>query len=83
MDSSLFGSFLTKICSENKAMLGCFTVMLRKSSFGDITMSSSRSCQDYALCLKLLKLANKAYVLIDVLTQYRILPDSISRNKLK
>ncbi|TOM43380.1 glycosyl transferase family 2, partial [Vibrio parahaemolyticus] len=37
----------------------------------------------YALWLKLLKGGNRAYPLTTVLTKYRILPNSISRNKFK
>lgn len=68
---------------RKKATLGCSTVMLRKSAFADIQMPLLRTGQDYALWLKLLKTGAKAYPINDVLTQYRILPNSISRNKLK
>ena len=56
--------------------------MLRRSAFADISMPLLRTGQDYATWLKLLKTKN-AYPLLDVLTQYRILPNSISRNKFK
>lgn len=68
---------------HKKATLGCSTVMLRKSSFEDISMPLIRTGQDYALWLKLLKTGKKAYLLNEVLTEYRILPNSISRNKFK
>lgn len=67
---------------KKKATLGCSTVMLRKGAFDDISMPLLRTGQDYATWLKLLKTTN-AYPLTDVLTQYRILPNSISRNKIK
>ena len=67
---------------KKKATLGCSTVMLRKEAFNDISMPLLRTGQDYATWLKLLKTTN-AYPLTDVLTQYRILPNSISRNKIK
>lgn len=83
VDSSQQGSFSYRDMLRKKATLGCSTVMLRKASFGDITMPLIRTGQDYALWLKLLKTGEHAHVLNDVLTQYRILPDSISRNKVK
>ncbi|MUJ37282.1 glycosyltransferase family 2 protein [Aliivibrio fischeri] len=68
---------------RKKATLGCSTVMLKRSSFDIIEMPLIRTGQDYALWLKLLKTGVKAYPITEVLTQYRILPDSISRNKIK
>lgn len=68
---------------RKKATLGCSTVMLRRSAFDDITMPLIRTGQDYGLWLKLLKTGAKAYPMPEVLTQYRILPNSISRNKVK
>ncbi|WP_341508658.1 glycosyltransferase family 2 protein [Photobacterium damselae subsp. damselae] len=68
---------------RKKATLGCSTVMLRRSAFDDITMPLIRTGQDYGLWLKLLKTGKNAYKFNEVLTQYRILPNSISRNKFK
>ncbi|MUH96828.1 glycosyltransferase [Aliivibrio fischeri] len=68
---------------RKKATLGCSTVMLRRTAFDDISMPLIRTGQDYGLWLKLLKTGVNAYLIPDVLTQYRILPDSISRNKIK
>ncbi|PSW03868.1 glycosyltransferase family 2 protein [Photobacterium lipolyticum] len=68
---------------KKKATLGCSTVMLRVSAFSDIRMPLIRTGQDYGLWLKLLKSGSKAYPISSVLTKYRILPNSISRNKLK
>lgn len=68
---------------RKKATLGCSTVMLRKKSFNDHKMPLIRTGQDYALWLKLLKSGQPAYLINNVLTQYRISPNSISRNKLK
>lgn len=74
-------SYAEQLCK--KATMGCSTVILRRNAFSDITMPLIRTGQDYALWLKLLKTGSKAYLLPKVLTQYRILPDSISRNKFK
>ena len=68
---------------RKKATLGCSTVMIKRSSFNDFSMPLIRTGQDYALWLKLLKSCNFAYCYNKVLTGYRILPHSISRNKFK
>ncbi|EPC6194295.1 glycosyltransferase family 2 protein [Vibrio cholerae] len=68
---------------KKKATLGCSTVMLRRGAFSDISMPLLRTGQDYALWLKLLKSGKLAYHLNIPLTKYRILPNSISRNKFK
>ncbi|MPW36269.1 glycosyltransferase [Vibrio sp. B1Z05] len=66
-----------------KGVIGCSTVMLRKSAFDDLKMPLIRSRQDYAFWLKLLKHGEKAYSINKVLTRYRIVPNSISSNKFK
>ncbi|EKY32583.1 glycosyltransferase family 2 protein [Vibrio cholerae] len=68
---------------KKKATLGCSTVMLSKSDFDDLQMPNIRTGQDYALWLKLLKDNKKAYLLGSALTLYRIVPNSISRNKFR
>ena len=83
VDSSQQGCFSYQEMLRKKATIGCSTVILRKSSFTEISMPLIRTGQDYALWLRLLKTGHKAYVLNAILTQYRILPDSISRNKIK
>lgn len=83
VDSSQQGSFSYLDMLRKKATLGCSTVMLRKTNFDDLTMPLIRTGQDYALWLKLLKTGEEAHILNKVLTQYRILPNSISRNKVK
>ncbi|TMO69955.1 glycosyltransferase family 2 protein [Pseudoalteromonas aurantia] len=83
VDSTQKGSFSYQDMLRKKATLGCSTVMLRRQRFNDISMPLIRTGQDYALWLKLLKTGENAHILNDVLTQYRILPDSISRNKIK
>lgn len=68
---------------RKKATLGCSTVMLRVAAFNDISMPLIRTGQDYGLWLKLLRDGANAFHLNEVLTSYRILPNSISRNKVK
>lgn len=77
------GAFSYEDMLRKKATLGCSTVMLRKCAFNDIVMPNIRTGQDYALWLKLLKTGKKAILLREPLTKYRIVPHSISRNKLK
>ncbi|TNV21260.1 glycosyltransferase family 2 protein [Buttiauxella sp. B2] len=76
-------SFSYEDMLKKKATLGCSTVMLRNNVFKDLLMPIIVAGEDYALWLKLLKTDNKAYLLSDVLAQYRILPGSLSRNKFK
>lgn len=68
---------------KKRATMGCSTVMLRRRNFGNIVMPNIRTGQDYALWLSLLKNGERAYLLNDTLTSYRITPGSISRNKFK
>jgi len=68
---------------KKKATLGCSTVILRRNVIDDLTMPLLRTGQDYALWLKILKTGVKAHALTEVLTEYRIVAGSISRNKFK
>lgn len=68
---------------KKKATLGCSTVMIRRSTFPNLQMPLLRTGQDYATWLLILKTGTKAYLLPEVLTKYRIVSNSISRNKLK
>ena len=83
VDFNQIGAFNYQDMLKKKATLGCSTVMLRRSAFNDITMPLLRTGQDYATWLKLLKTGKKAHLLNEVLTSYRIMPNSISRNKFK
>ncbi|MFM4956269.1 glycosyltransferase family 2 protein [Aeromonas veronii] len=91
-----FGNALNKIVDENKlkpvnyqdmlkkkATMGCSTVMLRRAAFSDLQMPLLRTGQDYALWLKLLRGGVVAHHIDKPLSKYRILPNSISRNKFK
>lgn len=68
---------------RKKATLGCSTVMIKNNYFSDLKMPLIRTGQDYALWLKLLKTGELAHPIPELLTQYRVLPNSISRNKWK
>ncbi len=66
-----------------KATIGCSTVIIDQTKIGKLQMPLIRTGQDYALWLKILRNGNKAYRFPEVLTDYRIVPGSISRNKIK
>lgn len=83
VDANQSGQFTYDDMLRKKATLGCSTVMLRRSAFDDISMPLLRTGQDYATWLKLLKTGKNAHLLNTVLTHYRIMPNSISRNKFK
>lgn len=83
VDTHLTGFVTYEDMLRKKATLGCSTVMLRRNAFKDVFMPLLRTGQDYATWLKLLKTGKNAFPLTNVLTQYRILPNSISRNKIK
>ncbi len=83
VDSNIYGGFTYADMLKKKATLGCSTVMLRKNAFCDISMPLIKTGQDYALWLKLLKQGGQAYIFNEVLTKYRIVSNSISRNKFK
>lgn len=83
VDANQEGYFSYKDMLLKKATLGCSTVMIRRSAFPDLRMPLLRTGQDYATWLNILKTGTHAYVIGEVLTQYRITPNSISRNKLR
>ncbi|MCJ8319614.1 MAG: glycosyltransferase [Colwellia sp.] len=83
VDINQSGAFGYHDMLKKKATLGCSTVMLRRNAFTDISMPLLRTGQDYATWLKLLKSGKEAHLLNEVLTHYRIMPNSISRNKFK
>lgn len=64
-------------------VIGCLTVMIDREKTGDMEMVNIRTRQDYAYWLALTKKGFRAYGLPEVLAKYRIVGNSISRNKLK
>lgn len=69
---------LLKTCS-----VGCLTVILDKEKLGRIEMPPLKRGQDYVLWLNLLKEIEWAYCYPESLAKYRILDNSLSRNKFK
>ena len=66
---------------NKKATLGCSTVILRRSAFFDLQMPLLYAGQDYAFWLKLLKHGEYAHLVNEAMTKYRIVRNSLSRNK--
>ncbi|MBJ2135406.1 glycosyltransferase family 2 protein [Paraglaciecola chathamensis] len=83
VDLNQSGLFTYEDMLRKKATLGCSTVILRSETFPKLEMPMLRTGQDYATWLGLLRTGEVAYVLPEILTSYRILPGSISRNKVK
>ncbi|WP_371400145.1 glycosyltransferase family 2 protein [Priestia megaterium] len=63
-------------------VIGCLTVMLDRHQVGKIQMPNIQP-EDTALWLQLLRGGHQAYGLQKVLSRYRIVSNSTSRNKLK
>lgn len=81
---------IMKVCSKvdykfllSNTMIGCSTVIIDKEIIGEFRMPLIRSRQDNATWLSILKKGNFAYGISLPLTRYRIVKNSISRNKFK
>ncbi|WP_297520183.1 glycosyltransferase family 2 protein [uncultured Clostridium sp.] len=64
-------------------IIGCSTVVIDREIIGDVKMPNIRSRQDGATWLKILREGNNAYGIAECLTKYRIVKNSVSRNKIK
>jgi len=83
IDKNKKGAFSYQDMLIKKANMGCCTVIVRTNAFHDLSMPLIRAGQDYALWLKLLKTGQQAIIFPKALSQYRIVTNSLSRNKLK
>lgn len=63
--------------------IGCSTVVYDQSILGKVYMANLLKRQDYSLWLKILGQGYQSRGLSDVLTQYRIVKGSVSKNKFK
>ncbi|MDG4656608.1 glycosyltransferase family 2 protein [Ectobacillus antri] len=63
-------------------IIGCLTVMLDRRKIGNVQMPNVKP-EDTALWLSLLRNGHQAYGIQEVLADYRIVYDSVSRNKIK
>ncbi|KGX87207.1 glycosyltransferase family 2 protein [Pontibacillus litoralis] len=66
-----------------RCVIGCLTVMIDRDKIGDIKMVNIRTRQDYVYWLTLTKRGFLAYGLPEVLSEYRLVSNSISSNKWK
>lgn len=66
-----------------RVTMGCSTVIVRRESVGQMRMPNIRRAQDYAFWLLLLDQIPFAMKYHEPLSSYRILPGSVSRNKVR
>ncbi|MEC2076093.1 glycosyltransferase family 2 protein [Metabacillus fastidiosus] len=64
-------------------IIGCLTVVVNREKTGPFEMPNIRTRQDFALWLSILKRGITAHGLQEVLAKYRLVPGSISSNKVK
>ncbi|ALM72121.1 glycosyltransferase family 2 protein [Vibrio vulnificus] len=83
VDSKNKGAFNYHDMLAKKATLGCSTVVINSKILNESRMPLIRTGQDYAFWLLLLKQGYVAHIFPELLTNYRINSNSISRNKLK
>lgn len=67
----------------SNTIIGCLTVVVNIEKTGPIEMPNIRTRQDFALWLSILKRGIKAHGFQEVLAYYRLVPGSISSNKVK
>ncbi|WP_121663781.1 glycosyltransferase family 2 protein [Metabacillus litoralis] len=67
----------------SNTIIGCLTAVVNIEKTGPIEMPNIRTRQDFALWLSILKRGIKAHGLQEVLAYYRLVPGSISSNKVK
>ena len=82
VDNQLQGDFSYHDMLQKRATMGCCTVIVDKTKFDDAFMPIIQAGQDYALWLKLLKQTQVATIFPKPLSKYRIVANSLSRNKL-
>ena len=59
------------------------TMIVKKSSIGNVKFSNTRICEDYFFKCQILKKTNYAYCLSENLTKYRIRNNSLQSNKIR
>ena len=59
------------------------TMIIKKSSIGNVKFSNVKICEDYFFKCQILKKVNYAYCLSENLMKYRIRKDSLQSNKLR
>ncbi|CAI9395803.1 Putative teichuronic acid biosynthesis glycosyltransferase TuaG [Bacillus sp. T2.9-1] len=64
-------------------IVGCLTVLIDRDQVGDFRMPNIRTRQDLATWLMILKRGFRAFGLNEILAEYRVRNESISKNKWK
>ncbi len=59
------------------------TMIIKKSSIGNVKFSNVKICEDYFFKCQILKKASYAYCLPENLTRYRIRKNSLQSNKIR
>lgn len=67
---------------RNTNLIGCLTVLLDREKIGPVEFKNIPP-EDFVLWLDILKKGHKAYGLQEDLSSYRVVRNSVSRNKLK
>ena len=63
--------------------IGTSTMIIKRSSIGNIKFSNTMICEDYFFKCQVLKKVNYAYCLSESLTKYRIRKDSLQSKKMR
>ena len=66
-----------------RCVIGCLTVMLDRDKIGNLKMVNIRTRQDYVYWLTITKNGFLAYGIPEILSEYRLVDNSISSNKWK
>ena len=63
--------------------IGTSTMIIKRSSIGNVKFSNTKICEDYFFKCQILKKVNYAYCLSSNLTKYRIRKNSLQSNKIR
>ena len=63
--------------------IGTSTMIIKRSSIGNIKFSNTKICEDYFFKCQILQKVNYAYCLSESLTKYRIRKNSLQSNKIR
>ena len=63
--------------------IGTSTMIIKRSSIGNVKFSNTKICEDYFFKCQILKKVNYAYCLSESLTKYRIRKNSLQSNKMR
>ncbi len=63
--------------------IGTSTMIIKRSSVGNIKFTNTKICEDYFFKCQILKKVENAYCLLENLTNYRIRKNSLQSNKIR